>query len=429
MGSKLRYGLTLFVIAASFGLWGMGYALTEPMSYAVAHVLDMKDDAAANAMMTRAMHVAYILLAIPAMLFIRRYGFKSGLFVGLMCFAGGALSFLTASQVAAFEPYVICYATLAIGVLLLELTANPYAMTYGKRRHSLFRLSVAQTFNVVGWLGGLTFVGPFLRVCEIDVQRTPVIAERLTLEAAQRDDLLMLAMPCAIAGVAAVILAAITGVVDFYDRPDDKEPADTGIKAITERLLGSKAYLLGVATLFIYVMAQALCWSNIMHYGTDTLIGSAPGSMSRADANDLSYKFQIAGIASFGVGRLILAIASYKAIKRPAIVLAVCAIAACALTLVALIVENFIGLGCLVAASGCMSVMYPIIYYVSTRQLDVSATQVGTVGHVYAIFGSLAAAYVAYDSDGGASIRMAVAAVLFGIVAAYGIWSNKHRLH
>ncbi len=429
MGNRLRYGLTLFVIAACFGLWGMGYALSEPMSYAVAHVLNIKDDTSANAMMTRAMHVAYSLLAIPAMLFIRRYGFKSGLFVGLMCFAGGALSFLPASQIALFEPYVICYAALAIGVLFLELTANPYAMTYGKRRHSLFRLCVAQTFNIVGWLSGLMFIGPFLRICEIDVQRAPVIAERLTIDMAQREDLLMLAMPCVFAGIAAVILAAITGVVDFYDRPDDKEPADTGLKAISQRLLGSKAYVLGVVTLFIYVMAQALCWSNIMNYGTDTLIGSTADSMSRAEANDLSYKFQIAGIASFGLGRLVLAIASYKVVKRPAIILAVCACAACALTLVALIVENFIGLACLVAASGCMSVMYPIIYYVSTRQLDVSATQVGTAGHVYAIFGGLAASYVAYDNDGGASIRMAVAAILFGIVAAYGVWSNRHRLH
>lgn len=429
MGSKLRYGLTLFVIAACFGLWGMGYALSDPMSYAVAHVLNIKDDVAANAMMTRAMHVTYMLFAIPAMLFVRRYGFKSGLFVGLMCFAGGALSFISASQIALFEPYVICYAALAIGVLFLEVTANPYAMTYGKRRHSLFRICVAQTLNVIGWLGGLTFVGPFLRICEIDVQRTPIIAEQLTIDAAQREDLLMLSAPCVIAGVVAIILAVITGVVDFYDKPDAKEPADTGLIAITQRLFSSKAYILGILTLFIYVMAQALCWSNIMNYGLDTLIGTESTGMSRADANDMSYKFQIAGIASFGIGRLLLAMASYKTVKRPAIILSVCAIAACGLTIAAMFAENFIGLGCLVLASGCMSVMYPIIYYVSTRQLDVSAIQVGTAGHVYAIFGSFAATYVAFDRDGGNTIHMTVAAILFGIVAAYGIWSNKHRLH
>ena len=104
-----------------------------------------------------AVYLAYFLMAIPAGLILKKFGYTKGIIMGLLIFAAGALLFLPAADSRTFELFLLGLFILGCGLTLLETAANPYATRLGDAEGATARLNLAQSFN-----GLAVFVAPII---------------------------------------------------------------------------------------------------------------------------------------------------------------------------------------------------------------------------------------------------------------------------
>ena len=100
---------------------------------------------------------AYFLIALPAGLFMNKYGYKKGIITGLLLYTTGALLFFPSAQFESYNFFLLSLFILASGLTFLETAANPYITVLGKPESSEFRLNLSQSFNGVG-----AFIGPII---------------------------------------------------------------------------------------------------------------------------------------------------------------------------------------------------------------------------------------------------------------------------
>lgn len=98
-----------------------------------------------------AFYGAYI-LSIPLALLMNKLGYKITLVLGLGVIAFGfALNYLGigffAESSAIYPVFLSCMFVVAIGIVLLQLVANPYVMALGRPETGAFRMTLSQTFN------------------------------------------------------------------------------------------------------------------------------------------------------------------------------------------------------------------------------------------------------------------------------------------
>jgi FHS family L-fucose permease-like MFS transporter len=95
MKSTTHAGLTtkenLFpfvLVTALFFLWGIAHGLLDVLNKHFQEILQMSK--ARSGLIQFAMYTAYFSMALPAGLFMKRYGYRMGIILGLVLFAGGA---------------------------------------------------------------------------------------------------------------------------------------------------------------------------------------------------------------------------------------------------------------------------------------------------------------------------------------------------
>lgn len=98
-----------------------------------------------------AFYGAYI-LSIPLAFLMKRIGYKATMVLGLGVIAiGFALNFLGigffGNSPAIYFIFLSCMTIVAIGIVLLQLVANPYVMVLGRPERGAFRMTLSQTFN------------------------------------------------------------------------------------------------------------------------------------------------------------------------------------------------------------------------------------------------------------------------------------------
>ena len=108
-------------------------------------------------------------MAIPAALFIRKFSYKSGIILGLVLYALGAMLSIPAANNANFNLFILALYILTFGLAFLETTANPYILSMGDPRTSTQRLNLAQAFNPIGSLTGM-FIASTIILSNIEVE-------------------------------------------------------------------------------------------------------------------------------------------------------------------------------------------------------------------------------------------------------------------
>ena len=107
-------------------------------------------------------YLAYFLMAIPAGLIARKFGYKGGILVGLVLIAGGAFWFIHAVNIGTYSAFLLGLFVIAAGMTCLETIANPYTTVLGPPENGATRINIAQTFNGVGWILGPIVGGYFV---------------------------------------------------------------------------------------------------------------------------------------------------------------------------------------------------------------------------------------------------------------------------
>ena len=95
-------------------------------------------------------------MALPAAFFIRRFSYKAAIMIGFGFYAVGALLAIPAAASATFGLFLVGSYVLTYGLAFLETACNPYILSMGPRETATQRLNLAQAFNPIGSLVGMS---------------------------------------------------------------------------------------------------------------------------------------------------------------------------------------------------------------------------------------------------------------------------------
>lgn len=231
-----KYLLPFVLVTSLFLLWGLANNMTDTLLAAFRNIMDMSDTQTSFIQM--AFYGAYFCVALPAALFIKRHSFKSGVLLGLVLYALGALLFLPAAMASSYAFYLVAIYIMASGCSVLETTANPYVMSMGSPETATRRLNIAQSFNPIGSIVGIMMSKYF-------------ILEDLSLYSVSGTY-----------SVLGIVLLLIMVVMIFSNMPQGRSAeGGDGLRAVFVRLSGNNTFVYGVVAQFFYVGAQICVWS------------------------------------------------------------------------------------------------------------------------------------------------------------------------
>ena len=258
---KKEYLIPFILVTSLFFLWGFAHAILDVLNKHFQEALVMTK--ARSALIQAMMYTGYFTMAIPAGLFINRYGYRQGVVFGLILYGIGSLLFIPSEQLMSFNSF-------------LETAANPYVTELGDRETAASRLNLAQSFNGLGC------------IC------APVIGGMLLFSDGNNSHV---ALPYTVMGVVVLIVA----LVFFRIRLPEISHADDGkaVVAAESGLRGlwkQRRFVWGVAALFCYEIAEISINSFFINYVTDD------GWMN---AHDAAIVLSFGGLGLFMVGRVI----------------------------------------------------------------------------------------------------------------------------
>lgn len=247
--SGKSYLIPFILISSLFLLWGFAHGLLDVLNKHFQEAFTMSK--AESGLVQFSTYIAYGLMAFPAGMFMRKFGYQKGIILGLAVYAIGAFSFIPAAFGDSAVPFLIALFVIACGLCTLETAANPYSTVLGPKESAPQRLNLSQSLNGLGWILG------------------PLVGGQLIL-GAEPGDAMALAKPYIIVGVFVLI---ITGFFLFVKLPNIKEtneeeaPKDEkSAKATTKPLWLHKHFVLAFITQILYMIAQTGIFALFINY-------------------------------------------------------------------------------------------------------------------------------------------------------------------
>ena len=155
-----RYIVPFVLITSAFFLWEFSRAILDVLNKHFQNTLDITITQSAWIKVTT--YLGYFLMAIPAGLFINKFGYRRGVVFGLLLFGVGALLFILSAEIGQFYAYLGALFVIGCGLVFLETAANPYVTELGPVQTATSRLNLSQSFNGLGSLFATLAVGQFL---------------------------------------------------------------------------------------------------------------------------------------------------------------------------------------------------------------------------------------------------------------------------
>ena len=143
-----QYKIPFILVTSLFFLWGFAHAILDVLNKHFQEVLDISKAHSAFVQVT--MYMGYFIMAIPAGLFISRYGYRKGVVFGLLLYGIGAFLFVPGQYLSSFNVFLFALFVIGCGLTFLETAANPYVTELGAKETAASRLNLAQSFNGVG---------------------------------------------------------------------------------------------------------------------------------------------------------------------------------------------------------------------------------------------------------------------------------------
>lgn len=391
-----RHAVPFALVTSMFLLWGLANNMTDTLLAAFKRIMSMSDTQ--TSLIQFAFYGSYFCFALPAALFIRRRSFKSGIILGLLLYAAGAMLFLPAARVASYGFYLVAIYVMAGGCSVLETTANPYVMSMGDPRTATRRLNIAQSFNPVGSILGILMSKYFIL-----------------------DDISLYSISGTYAALGLVLLGILV-VMLFARMPSGKDDdRSDSVGTSFRRLLSNRLYRRGVVAQFFYVGAQIGVWSF-----TIRLVMQETGRLEAAASS-----IYLISIVGHCLSRFI-----YTGLMRwfsPSRLLTFGGVmsALLSLTVVLSAGTGWLCITSLVLISSFMSLMFPTIYGIALggimRGEHPGDSKIGASGLIMSILGgALLTPLQGMVSDHtNIYTSYAVPAFCFVVVTAYAVYAHR----
>jgi FHS family L-fucose permease-like MFS transporter len=411
--SRAAYAFVLIV--SLFFLWGVANNLNDILIKQFKKAFELSDFRAG--LVQSAFYLGYFLLAIPASLVTRRFGYKAALLVGLGLYAAGAFLFYPAAAVRTYGLFLGALFIIASGLAFLETAANPLVTVLGPAQGAARRLNLAQSFNPLGSITGV-LIGQHFIFSGVELSQPQLggmtAAARTAYYASQST---AVQGPYLLLGLVVLMWALLIATVRL---PVATEPTAARLPGAAQvrKLFGNTNYVLAVLAQFFYVGGQVGIWSYLIRYAQAAL----PGLTERHAAD-----FLTGALVLFMLGRFAgTALMRYVA---PARLLAGFALSALVLTSVALLFPGRTGVGALVAAAFFMSIMFPTIFALGLRGLDDHERKSAASFLVMAIIGGATLTVVmgAISDAAGIHRAMIVPMLCFAVVLGFAAYTRRLR--
>lgn len=258
--------LPFILVTSLFFLWGFAHSILDVLNKHFQEILGVSK--AQSGLVQAAVYGGYFIMAVPAGLFMNRFGYKKGILLGLFLYAGGAFLFYPAIHIQTFWAFLVALFIIALGLTCLETAANPYATVLGPAETAARRLNLSQSFNGLGWV-----IGP--------------IAGSMILFAASAGEnkFSTLAIPYMGIGVVVLLVAFlffITRLPDIDEAAMQRTHEDDGPETEERTLFSHPHFVFAVIAQFFYVAAQTGINSFFINYVTEIFhqpsFGQMPGA-------------------------------------------------------------------------------------------------------------------------------------------------------
>lgn len=406
-GSKAM--LAIVLVTSLFFIWGLTMNLVNALNSPFANYMQL--DSAQAALLQFAYYGAYFVMAIPAGLIAKRFGYKGGVLSGLFLFAFGAFIVIPATNMASYGLFLLAMFVIALGAASLETNCNPYITKLGDERGESFRLNMAQSFNGVGNIVGPLILGQILG--------TTVAAGQPGFEQAKTQFLTDTRTVYIVIGVVLVVVFVVFAFFRLPSPPGDaeEEAGGKGSGETFRTLLKRPYFTLGVIAEFIFIGLQVAGMAifsayALKHWGAGITAGLAATMLSV-----LSLLFTI--------GRFVTT--PLMARFDPAKILGIYMSASAVLMFVV-----FLGLGkvsviAFMVAYLFISIGYPTVFSLTLKGLKGSAAKTGSSALVMSIVGAALIPLLLGVIQDAAGIEIAVLVMVPGFlyVAWYAFWGSR----
>lgn len=271
------YLVPFVLITSLFLLWGFAHGLLDVLNMHFQGVFTMTK--AESGLVQFSTYIAYFLMALPAGAFMKRYGYRKGIIMGLLLFAIGAFGFIPAAFLHSATPFLIALFVIACGLCILETAANPYSTILGPSASAAQRLNLSQSFNGLGWILG------------------PLVGGLLIFGASEGDSMALTKPYILVGGI--VLFVAL--LFFFTKLPEIKPEEEEEVTAIVEEkpaasIWKRRQFVRSVVAQFCYCAAQTGIFGFFINYVTEM----DPGISNLRASRILAF----GGMALFMIGRL-----------------------------------------------------------------------------------------------------------------------------
>lgn len=245
--SDKKYLVPFILITSLFFLWGFARAILDVLNKHFQNALHISITQSAMIQVTT--YLGYFLMAIPAGIFINKYGYRRGVVFGLLLFGLGAVFFIPGALIGSFSAFLFCLFVIGCGLVFLETAANPYVTELGARETATSRLNLSQSFNGLGSIFATFCIGQFLFN---DTQQGGNVV-----------------IPYAILGILVLVIAVVFSRVDLPEIQHRQTNEDKAKGSNIAKLFANhRMFVFGLFALLSYEVAEISINSYFINFVT-----------------------------------------------------------------------------------------------------------------------------------------------------------------
>ena len=409
--------LPFFLVTALFLFWGIPSNLNDILIKQFMKSFEITRFKAG--LIQSAFYMGYFVLAIPAALVMRRYGYKSGLVTGLFLYSAGTFLFWPAALTRRYGFFLLALFVIASGASFLETGANSFIALLGDPRTSERRLNFSQAFNPVGAVSGV-LVGTIFIFSGVELSKQQVAAYKAagTYDAYLRGETLRVVTPYLVLGTVIFLWALLILRTKFPKVAEEAESSGNRSHGKASDLIHYPHFVQGVIAQFLYVGAQVGTWSYYIQYIQDYT----------HQPEKVAGYFLTGTLVAFGAGRFT---ATYLMKYVPATrLMGIYGVINTALVVLAVVYPGWMGVGALFLTSFFMSCMFPTIFALGIKELGPHTKVGGSIIIMSIIGGACAppAMGLIFQATHSMAIAMLVVMVCYIFITYYAFYGSKVRV-
>ncbi len=338
--------------------------------------------------------LAYLIVSPFAGHLLEKVGSKNGIIIGLLTIAFGCCLFYPAAEVSVYVVFLFALFILGSGIVILQVSANPYIAVLGSEKTAASRLSFAQAINSIGhWIG--PYFGASL-----------ILADMSENQGAQATQ-----VPYLIIAGAVVLVAFAFWRLRLANMSDHLQSSHSSFS-----LNQHKHLLYGIIAIFLYVGAEVSIGSYLVNY----FLTLDVNDMDKVSAGKMvSWYWGAAMVGRFlGAGLMV--------IIRPIYMLTFFAIGAILMVLISTSSSGETAMWSIIAVGLFNSIMFPTIFTLAIKGMGEHTGRSSGYLCMAIVGGAIIPSVQAFFADNiNIQVSFLVPAVCYIYIAWYALVGSK----